>query len=93
MERFKTLRDVIHFLENLDPEKNFLNIPASENVIPNKLAELYWILGEKDKAIAALDKGLKKFEGKRFGDAELCIPSYTELKIRILKGGPVYTQP
>jgi hypothetical protein len=87
MERFKTLRDVIHFLENLNDEDNFLDIPTPKNT-PDQLAELYWILGEKEKAIKTLDEGLIKFPKNKY-----CVEAYTELKDRILKGGPVYTQP
>ncbi|MGL5784018.1 MAG: DUF4304 domain-containing protein [Alphaproteobacteria bacterium] len=87
MERFKTVRDVIHFLENLKPEENFLNIPASENIIPNQLAELYWLLGEKDKALQILDHKIATAKTR------LVREGGEELKSRILKGGPVYTQP
>ncbi|MGL5720595.1 MAG: DUF4304 domain-containing protein [Alphaproteobacteria bacterium] len=86
MERFKTVRDVIHFLENLNPEENFLDIPA-ENLIPNQLAELYWLLGEKDKALQILDHKIA------IAKTRLVREGGEALKSRILKGGPVYTQP
>ena len=88
INKVHTIRDIIQLLETTPESDVVWCDPLPNSNTEQTLATLYWILGEQDKALKAIDRGLVKFANN-----ELSVKGLKNYRNTILREGPLYIGP
>lgn len=92
--QFRTIADIIHLLETTPESEGFWDIPGKGSIGVMRLSFYYWLIGEKQKAIETLNKGIQSIDvlvrSPQFRKGAL--EDLEETKERILRGPDTYVR-